>query len=64
MTKTANIEEIGGAASIIVDNVKEESTKIVMADDGRGYLINIPSFIISQKSGRILIENILSKPKS
>ncbi len=42
--------------ALIVDNTVEDSEHLVMADDGTGWSIKIPSFIIRKKSGDLIKE--------
>ena len=59
VTKVRNMEEIGVAVGIVVDNNGEEDiTNIVMADDGTGAGIRIPSMLISKTDGEKLLDFI------
>ena len=49
--KTRNIETVGANAALIIDDRVELSEKIVMADDGSGASIHIPSFLVRQETG-------------
>jgi hypothetical protein len=49
--KVRNIEESGAGLAIIVDNKKEDVSKIVMSDDGSGAGLRIPSMLISNEDG-------------
>ena len=61
VTKTSNVEKIGGRFALIVDNVLNENPEsIVMIDDGRGSNLRIPAYLISHRSGK-LIKKSLSK---
>lgn len=51
VTKVRNIEKLGIKLAIIVDNRNEHSEELIMADDGTGHSINIPSFIIRKRDG-------------
>ena len=42
---------MGGSIAIIVDSIKEDTSRIVMSDDGRGDLVSIPSLLISNQDG-------------
>lgn len=55
MTKAENAQKLGAKMVLIADNV-EEKQKIIMADDGRGRLIHIPSLFINFADGNKLIE--------
>ncbi len=52
--KVLNIESKGGHVAIVVDSTDEDVTNIVMAEDGHGSLVTIPSLLISKKDGNIL----------
>lgn len=54
--KVRNMENIGVAVSIVVDNRAEMIDEILMSDDGTGGGIRIPSLLIGQKDGDKLIE--------
>lgn len=47
--KVRNIEKLGVKLAIIADNRDEHSEELIMSDDGTGYSISIPSFIIRKK---------------
>jgi hypothetical protein len=51
LTKVRNIEELGVKVAIVTDNREEHTEDLIMADDGTGASINIPSFLISKKDG-------------
>ena len=55
-TKVRNIAREGGAAAIIVDNNVENINKVMMSDDGTGAGIRIPSLLIGNESGEILMD--------
>lgn len=44
--------------AIIVDNQDEHSEELVMADDGSGHSIHIPSFIIRKSSGEAIKQTL------
>jgi len=46
--KVRNMENIGVAVGIIIDNTFEEPSHVAMADDGTGGGIRIPSMLISK----------------
>ena len=52
--KTFNAQKSGAALSIIVDTNNSESGGIVMANDGFGFLVEIPSIFVSNSSGETL----------
>jgi hypothetical protein len=54
--KVRNLENIGAAVAILVDNSDEEIENIVMSDDGTGGGIRIPSMLISKSDGKKLID--------
>ena len=49
--KVRNMENIGVAVSIIIDNRAEMIEEILMSDDGTGGGIRIPSMLIGSKDG-------------
>jgi hypothetical protein len=56
VTKTRNVQNLGGHLALIVDNSDEQIETILMADDGSGSDINIPAILISKRDGDILKE--------
>ena len=58
VSKIKNIELIGGKLGIVVDNKKELTENLIMADDGAGSSVHIPSFIIRNSSGSILKDTL------
>lgn len=62
MTKAENAQNIGAKMVIIADNINE-TNKIIMADDGRGRLIHIPSLFINFEDGQKL-QNLIEKSPS
>ena len=58
VTKVRNVEKLGVKLAIIADDNVENTESLIMADDGTGHSVNIPSFIINKKSGDILKEYI------
>lgn len=54
VTKVRNIELLGVKLGIIADTKSEDSENLIMADDGMGSSINIPSFIIRQKDAEVI----------
>lgn len=54
--KIRNMENIGVAVGIIIDDSDEDIQRVVMSDDGTGGGIRIPSMIISKKEGKKLID--------
>ena len=64
VTKVRNIEKLGIKLAIIADNQTEDTENLIMADDGTGHSINIPSFIIRKKEADILRENLSNSRNS
>lgn len=57
VTKVLHAEKMGAVGAIIVDshsNFNWDSLSVIMADDGRGNLVHIPSMMISHKNGKII----------
>lgn len=54
--KVRNMENIGVAVAIVIDNKPEMIDEILMSDDGTGGGIRIPSMLIGQNDGQKLIE--------
>ena len=51
--------DYGGVMAIIVDNKKnEKATNLIMADDGTGNAVKIPSFLIGYIDGTLLKDAI------
>lgn len=59
-----NIEKLGVKLAIIIDEKEEESENLIMADDGTGHSINIPSFIIRKKDGNIIKSFVINDNSS
>ena len=53
--KTRNMENIGVAVSIIVDDHAKTIKKVMMSDDGTGGGIRIPSMLISNTDGEKIL---------
>jgi hypothetical protein len=51
VTKVRNIEKLGVKMAIVVDNKVENTEDLIMADDGSGHSVHIPSFIIRKQDG-------------
>ena len=49
--KVRNMENIGAAVAIIIDNRYEMTDEIIMSDDGTGGGIRIPSMLIGEYDG-------------
>lgn len=54
--KVRNMENIGVAVGIVIDDKAEYIENILMSDDGTGGGIRIPSMLISKPDGEILLE--------
>jgi extracellular elastinolytic metalloproteinase len=63
VTKVRNIEKMGVKMAIIVDDKEENTEDLIMADDGTGHSVNIPSFIIRKKEGDLIKEEAAKKDK-
>ena len=61
-TKVRNIEKLGVKLAIIVDDREEHSENLIMADDGTGHSISIPSFIVRKKDGNIIKDVVIHNP--
>jgi len=56
--KVRNLENIGVAVAIIIDNSDEDINSVLLSDDGTGGGIRIPSMIISKIDGKKLVDYI------
>ena len=54
--KVRNMENIGVAVAIIIDNRPEMIDEILMSDDGTGGGIRIPSMLIGENDGKKLVD--------
>ena len=54
--KVRNMESIGVAVAIIIDDTDENIESVIMSDDGTGGGIRIPSMLIGKTDGRKLID--------
>jgi len=61
--KVRNMENIGVAVGIVIDEYAEDITNILMSDDGTGGGIRIPSMLISRTDGDILLDWFKSATK-
>lgn len=53
--KSKHIMDFGGLMAVIVDNkVDEDPEHLIMADDGTGSHVKIPSFLVGKDNGEIL----------
>jgi len=62
VTKTKQAQLIGAKLVIVIDNKQEFQWEAIMADDGRGGQITIPTVLISQEDGAILKQNLQQNP--
>ncbi len=62
--KVRNMENIGVAVSIIIDNRPEMIDEILMSDDGTGGGIRIPSMLIGTKDGDKILNWMKNASKS
>ena len=53
--KVRNMENVGVAVAIIIDNRPEMIDEILMSDDGTGGGIRIPSMLIGENDGNKLV---------
>lgn len=61
--KVRNIQALGVHLAIVVDNKDEFSENLIMADDGSGWSVNIPSFFIRKHDGDIIKKQIDNEKK-
>jgi hypothetical protein len=61
VTKVRNIENIGVKLAIIADDKEEDTESLVMADDGTGHSVNIPSFIIRKADADKIKDQLTSE---
>lgn len=54
--KVRNMENIGAAVAIIVDDSEEDIETIVMSDDGTGGGLRIPAMLVGKTDGKKLID--------
>jgi len=54
--KARNMENIGVAVAIIIDDTEENIDNVIMSDDGTGGGIRIPSMLIGASDGRKLLD--------
>ena len=60
VTKVRNAERAGASLLVVIDNMYENITNVIMGDDGTGTGIRIPSMLIGKEDGAILREFALS----
>ena len=51
VTKVRNAERSGASLVVVIDNVNENITNVIMGDDGTGTGIRIPSMLIGKEDG-------------
>lgn len=56
--KVRNMENIGVAVAIIIDDSEENIDSVVMSDDGTGGGIRIPAILIGKTDGKKLLDFI------
>ncbi len=56
VTKTRNVQKIGGALALIINNQEESLDQVLMTDDGTGADIFIPAIMISKEDGEKIKE--------
>ena len=56
VTKVRNAERAGASLVVVIDNVYENITNVIMGDDGTGTGIRIPSMLIGKDDGAKLRE--------
>ena len=54
--KVRNMENIGVAVAIIIDENEENIDNVIMSDDGTGGGIRIPSMLIGKTDGKKLLD--------
>lgn len=54
--KVRNMENIGVAVAIIIDESEEDIENVIMSDDGTGGGIRIPSMLIGKTEGKKLLD--------
>ena len=51
VTKVRNVQRIGGALALVIDNTDENLDRVIMTDDGTGSDIFIPALMITKSDG-------------
>lgn len=54
--KVRNMENLGGAVGIVIDDHNENIQGVLMSDDGTGGGIRIPSMLIGKNDGKKLLD--------
>jgi len=57
------MEDAGAAVGIVIDSSDEPIKEVVMADDGTGSGIRIPSMLMSKADGQVLVDFIKTAKK-
>eukprot|EP00826_Nyctotherus_ovalis_P027702 TRINITY_DN2167_c0_g3_i1.p1 TRINITY_DN2167_c0_g3~~TRINITY_DN2167_c0_g3_i1.p1 ORF type:complete len:357 (-),score=83.68 TRINITY_DN2167_c0_g3_i1:372-1442(-) len=57
--KAKNVQEIGGALALIVDNQDRNPEYFIMVDDGTAYEIVIPTILVSKSDGQKIKQTVL-----
>jgi len=60
--KVHNAQEEGAKLAIIMDDRIEKTENIIMANDGQGYHLKIPSIFIDEGDGEMIVEWTTSNP--
>jgi hypothetical protein len=63
VNKVRHMEEAGAAVGIVVDNVNEDVSEIIMSDDGTGAGIRMPSMLIGKADGKKLTDFLTTADK-
>ena len=64
VNKVRNIEKLGVKVAFICDNKPEYVDSIIMADDGTGSSVNIPSYLISKRDCDFIKDTITNHPNA
>lgn len=65
VTKTRNVQNLGGSLALIINNREDENVEnVLMMDDGTGSDIYIPTVIISKIDGEKIKEFLISNRNS
>lgn len=62
MKKVHNAQEEGASLAIIMDDRVEKTERIVMANDGQGSHLKIPSIFINEDDGEMIVQWSTSFP--
>ena len=59
--KTRNVQELGGALCLVVNNIPGQNPeRIIMIDDGTGLNVAIPTIMISKEDGDLIKNAIVA----